>query len=131
MKEGARELMSRIGLRVLAERDGVVDSTALGPRAREEEPLFWQVGGLIQEPARCFELAVLLEDSLDLHVASCSTYSVVYKALGTPAVLGAYYPDLRDPRVQHRGRARPQPLLHQHLAELPARAALRSARPQR
>jgi glutamate synthase (NADPH) large chain len=100
VKEGARELMSRIGLRVLAERDGVVDSTALGPRAREEEPLFWQVGGLIQDPARCFELAVLLEDGLDLHVASCSTHSVVYKALGTPAVLGGYYPDLGDPRVR-------------------------------
>ena len=100
VKERARELMSRIGLRVLAERDGAVDSPALGPQAREEEPLFWQVGGLIVEPARCFELAVLLEESLELHVASCSTDSVVYKALGTPAVLGGYYPDLRDPRTK-------------------------------
>ena len=50
MKERGRELMSRIGLRVLAEREDVVDSTALGPQAREEEPLFWQVGGLIEEP---------------------------------------------------------------------------------
>src|SRR5918998_1241877 len=100
VKERARELMSRIGLRVLAERDDAVDSTALGPRAREEEPLFWQVGGLIQERSRCFELAVLLEQSLDLHVASCSTDSVVYKALGNPAVLGGYYPDLSDPRVK-------------------------------
>jgi glutamate synthase (NADPH/NADH) large chain len=100
VKQRARELMSRIGLRLLAERDDVVDSKALGPRAREEEPLFWQVGGLIQEPARCFELAVLLEQSLDLHVASCSTDSVVYKALGTPAVLGGYYPDLSDARAK-------------------------------
>ena len=100
VKGRARELMSRIGLRVLAERDGAVDSTALGPQAREEEPLFWQVGGLIGEPARCFELAALLEDSLELHVASCSTESVVYKALGTPAVLGGYYPDLRDPATR-------------------------------
>jgi glutamate synthase (NADPH) large chain len=96
----ARELMSRLGMRVLAEREGAVDSTALGPQAREEEPRFWQVGGLIQEPARCFELAALLEQNLDLHVASCSTDSVVYKALGTPAVLGGYYPDLVDPRTK-------------------------------
>ncbi len=30
-QETARELMSRVGLRVLAEREGVVDSSALGP----------------------------------------------------------------------------------------------------
>jgi glutamate synthase (NADPH) large chain len=100
VRERARELMSRIGLRVLAEREDAVDSTALGPQAREEEPLFWQVGGLIEEPARCFELAVLLEQGLDLHVASCSTDSVVYKALGTPTVLHGYYHDLRDPRTK-------------------------------
>ncbi|MEA2402974.1 MAG: glutamate synthase large chain [Thermoleophilaceae bacterium] len=99
VKERARELMSRVGLRVLAEREDVVDSTALGPQAREEEPLFWQVAGLIGQPSRCFELTVLLEEGLDVHVASCSTDSVVYKVLGTPAVLGGYYPDLGDPRV--------------------------------
>src|SRR5262245_39465663 len=73
VKGPARELMSRLGLRVLAEREDVVDSSALGARAREEEPLFWQVGGLIEDPSRCFELVVQLEESLDVHVASCST----------------------------------------------------------
>jgi glutamate synthase (NADPH/NADH) large chain len=100
VKGPARELMSRLGLRVLAEREDVVDSSALGARAREEEPLFWQVGGLVEDPARCFELVVQLEESLDVHVASCSTDSVVYKVLGTPAVLGRYFPDLRDARVK-------------------------------
>src|ERR671916_3126066 len=52
VKGPARELMSRVGLRVLAEREDAVDSTALGPQAREDEPLFWQVAGLIQAPAR-------------------------------------------------------------------------------
>jgi glutamate synthase (NADPH/NADH) large chain len=37
-QDGARRLMSRLGMRVLAEREDVVASTALGPRAREEEP---------------------------------------------------------------------------------------------
>ena len=99
-RAAARELMSRVGLRVLAERDDTVDSTALGPRAREDEPRFWQVGGLIQEPARCFELTVRLEEALDLHVASSSTDSVVYKVLGTPTVLGRYYADLHDVRAR-------------------------------
>nr|MBA2630957.1 alpha-hydroxy-acid oxidizing protein [Thermoleophilaceae bacterium] len=71
----------------------------LGSHAREEEPVFWQVGGLIEDPRNCFELTVRLEDALDLHVASCATDSVVYKVLGSPRVLGRYYHDLRDERA--------------------------------
>jgi glutamate synthase (NADPH/NADH) large chain len=100
VQERAREIMSRVGFRVLAERENVVDTTALGPQAREEEPVFWQVGGLIEEPRLCFELTVQLEDALDLHVASCSTDTCVYKVLGAPAALGRYYPDLHDGRAK-------------------------------
>ncbi len=100
IQERARELMSKIGLRVLAERENVVDSSALGPGAREEEPVFWQVGGLIEDPKLCFELTLQLEEAFDVHVASCSTQTVVYKVLGAPAVLGRYYPDLHDPRAE-------------------------------
>jgi glutamate synthase (NADPH) large chain len=96
----ARESMSRTGMRVLAEREGVVDSSALGPHAREEEPIFWQLGGLIDQPRLCFELAALLEHELDVHVVSCSTSTVVYKVLGSPTALGTYYPDLLDPRTK-------------------------------
>ena len=100
LQERARELMSKVGLRVLAERENVVDPSALGPGAREEEPVFWQVGGMIEDPKRCFELTLQLEEQLDVHVASCSTQTAVYKVLGAPAVLGRYYPDLRDPRAE-------------------------------
>jgi glutamate synthase (NADPH) large chain len=96
----AREIMSRVGMRVLAERENVVDSTALGAQAREEEPVFWQVGGLIEDRPLCFELTVQLEAELDVHVASCSTDTCVYKVLGTPAALGSYYPDLHDGRAK-------------------------------
>ena len=96
----AREIMSRVGFRVLAERENVVDSTALGPQAREEEPVFWQLGGLIEEPRLCFELIIQLETELDVHVASCSTDTVVYKVLGAPVALGSYYPDLHDGRAK-------------------------------
>ena len=99
-QERARELMSKIGLRVLAERENVVDSSALGRGAREEEPVFWQVGGLIEDPKLCFELTLRLEEELDLHVSSCSPHTAVYKVLGAPAVLGRYYPDLRDQRAE-------------------------------
>ena len=100
VQEKAREVMSKVGFRVLAERENVVDSSALGPHAREEEPVFWQVGGLIGEPGFCFDLTLQLEESCDVHVASSSTSCVVYKVLGTPEVLGRYYPDLHDPRAE-------------------------------
>src|SRR4051794_10682314 len=96
----ARAILSRGGFRVLAERENVVDTTALGPQAREEEPVFWQVGGLIEDPRRCFELIVQLEEELELHVASCSTHTAVYKVLGAPAALGRYFPDLHDGRAK-------------------------------
>ena len=100
LQEQARALMSKVGLRVLAERENVVDSSALGPGAREEEPVFWQVGGLVEDPGLCFELSLRLEERFDVHVASCSTATAIYKVLGAPAVLGLYYPDLRDPRAE-------------------------------
>ncbi len=96
----AREIMSRAGFRVLAERENVVDSSALGPTAREEEPFFWQVGGLISEPRMCFELVTGLEEELDVHVASFSTDTCVYKVMGAPSALGRYFPDLHDERAE-------------------------------
>src|SRR4051812_5269626 len=100
VKAKAREIMSRGGLRILAERSDQVDSSELGPNAREEEPHFWQVGGLIDDPKLTFELTVALESELDVHVASCSTDTVVYKVLGGPIALGSYFPDLHDQRAK-------------------------------
>jgi glutamate synthase (NADPH) large chain len=99
-KARARDIMSRFGLRVLAERQDVVDSSALGATAREEEPIFWQVGGLTGEARLCFELTVALEQELDVHVASFSTDTCVYKVMGAPSVLGNYFPDLLDERAE-------------------------------
>jgi glutamate synthase (NADPH) large chain len=99
-QDGARRLMRRLGLRLVAEREDVVDSTALGPRAREDEPIFWQVGGLVEEPSACFEITARLEEALDVHVASCSTDTAVYKVLGGPTTLGRYFSDLRDGRAK-------------------------------
>jgi len=100
LKGRARELLSKSGLRILAERHDVVESSALGPTAREEEPRFWQLGGVIDDPRLTFELTIRLESELDLHVASCSTDTVVYKAMGGPLALGGYFPDLLDPRTK-------------------------------
>jgi glutamate synthase (NADPH/NADH) large chain len=103
----ARELLAEGGFRILAERTGVVSSPALGPTAREEEPVFWQIAGLVPDAKRrdpvAFELMIELEKRLEVHVPSFSATTCVYKVMGTPNVLAEYYPDLRDPRFETVG----------------------------
>ncbi|HEY5942615.1 MAG TPA: glutamate synthase-related protein [Solirubrobacterales bacterium] len=107
IKHDARELLAEGGFRVLAERVGVVDTPALGPTAREEEPIFWQLAGLVPDAqsrdAVLFELMITLEKELGVHVPSFSATTCVYKVMGAPKVLGEYYPDLRDPRFETIG----------------------------
>jgi glutamate synthase (NADPH) large chain len=101
---GVREILGRGGFRVLAERLGGVDSPALAPTAREEEPHFWQVCGLVAEPEHrdrvLFDLMVELEQQVGLHIPSFSPTTCVYKVMGAPKVLGAYYPDLTEERFE-------------------------------
>ena len=77
------------------------------PTAREEEPHFWQIGGLVADPDRrdrvLFDLMIELERELGVHVPSFSATTCVYKVMGAPKVLGAYYPDLRDERFETIG----------------------------
>jgi glutamate synthase (NADPH) large chain len=107
VQHDARELLGQGGFRILAERIGVVDSPALGPTAREEEPHFWQVAGLLATSSRrdhvLFDLLVELEERLGVHVPSLSATTCVYKVMGAPKVLGEYYPDLRDERFETIG----------------------------
>jgi len=102
----ARQILSQGGFRILAERMGVVNSPALGSIAREEEPHFWQIGGLVpdaERSERVFDLMIELEEKLGFHVPSFSASTCVYKVMGAPKVLGEYYPDLRDERFETVG----------------------------
>jgi glutamate synthase (NADPH) large chain len=107
IKHDARDLLAEGGFRVLAERIGVVNSPALGPTAREEEPVFWQIGGLVPDARTrdhvLFDLMIDLEKELEVHVPSFSAVTCVYKVMGAPTVLGDYYPDLLDPRFETIG----------------------------
>ncbi len=106
-RHDARELLGRAGFRILAERLGAVNSQALGATAREEEPHFWQVGGLLADASRrdrdLFELMMELERELGFHIPSFSATTCVYKVMGAPKVLGEYYPDLNDERAETVG----------------------------
>src|SRR5262249_53098785 len=104
VRHDAREILSRGGFRILAERIGAADPAALGPTAREEEPHFWQLAGVLSDAANResgpFALMVELEQKLGVHVPSFSSSTCVYKVMGAPKVLGAYYPDLADERFE-------------------------------
>jgi glutamate synthase (NADPH/NADH) large chain len=103
-KHDAREILARGGFRILAEREAVVHSPALGATAREEEPHFWQLGGLVADPENrdrvLFDLLNELEEELDVHLPSFSASTCVYKVMGAPSVLGDYYLDLGDERFE-------------------------------
>jgi len=107
VRHDAREVLGESGFRILAERVGAVDSSALGPTAREEEPHFWQFAGLVQaagdSDSDCFRLMIELESKLGVHVASFSGTTCVYKVMGAPRVLGGYFPDLTDERAETIG----------------------------
>jgi len=90
-------------LQIIISEPGKVKSEMLGPLARAQEPLFWQIAGYApgrdarDANARLFDFQMQVEREFSVHVSSCSTFSVVYKVRGFTDTLYKYYPDLRDP----------------------------------
>src|SRR5512138_3498871 len=76
------------GLTVLVERPGQVRSDVLASRARQGEPLFWQVALLCPDAAGAdsilYRLQTGIEGELGVHVASLSTVVTAYKVHGAP-----------------------------------------------
>ena len=89
------------GLEVLISREGDTDRSALGPRAAENPPVFWQLALLAGDAGtasrECYRAMVAIEQDLTCHVASFSANDCVYKVLGQPMVLPAFYPELAEP----------------------------------
>ena len=97
-----KSILQRIreaGLELLVERPAPVRSEALASRAREGEPLVWQLA--LHNPlpkdsdSRLFNLQVALEDEFPVQVASLSADVAAYKAHGAPEILTRYYPELK------------------------------------
>jgi glutamate synthase (NADPH/NADH) large chain len=93
-------------LQIVYSAPGLVRSEMLGPLARAQEPVFWQMAGYApgrdvrDANARLFEFQMQIERELPIHVMSCSTYSVVYKVRGHVDTLYKYFPDLRNPEFE-------------------------------
>ncbi len=98
-----RRLLARHRITVLVERTGATNSNVLGPRARAQEPRFWQLGLLA--PGRggvgsraLYEAGVEIERLTSATIVSLSRHSVVYKLRGGPEMLIPYFDDLHDER---------------------------------
>ncbi|MSO44725.1 MAG: glutamate synthase [Thermoleophilia bacterium] len=95
------DIVHRHGFEVMLSREGDTNRTALGPRAAENPPVFWQLALLAGDAATasrdCYRAMIAVERDLTCHVASFSANDCVYKVLGQPIVLSAFYPELADP----------------------------------
>lgn len=97
------DLVAESGADLLIEHPGQTRPLALGWLARRQEPIFWQIAGVMgncpleEVEAHLFELALAIERSTAIHVASLSSHSVIYKVRGSVETLYHYYPELRSP----------------------------------
>ena len=106
----ARDVFTRNGCELLVEVVGDTRDDELGPMARAEAPLFWQVAGLVpvkeggkSPEKRLFHIQLQLERAeADLHIASLSRSSVAYKVRGLADLLPRVYPELRQRTARSR-----------------------------
>ncbi len=99
LQENILARFAAAGVQLLVERPGIVRSEVLSSRAREGEPLFWQVALLCPEkvaaPPLLFELQTAIERDFPVHVASLSADVTAWKVHGAPELLSRYYPELK------------------------------------
>jgi glutamate synthase (NADPH) large chain len=88
------------GLSVLMKRTDGINTDALGPNASNENPVFLQLSGLCPDNPELalFKAHSALEQLSEVHVASISRHTVVYKTVGGAETLSNYYKDLQDER---------------------------------
>lgn len=97
-----RSLFSKHQITILAEQENQVDSSKLGANGKKQEPFFWQIAALANPLTKAIgqellQMTVEIEQNTNIHVASLSNYSVVYKVLGSANVLEEYFLDLQNP----------------------------------
>jgi len=100
-----RKIFARRRIRVLLERHGTTRRAALGPRARQGEPRFWQVALQVLGPSRragrlLYRAGLEIEQLTPATIVSLSRSTAVYKLRGHPQQLAAYFTDLADPRFR-------------------------------
>ena len=109
IRDTVRTVFARRGLEILLELHGKSNDHELGPMARAEAPVFWQVAGVVGREVRIDAGRLLFKVQLeleamepDVHIASLSQHSAVYKVRGGADLLQRVYPELRDPATRSR-----------------------------
>ncbi|GIQ69168.1 glutamate synthase [Xylanibacillus composti] len=101
MQAGIREMLQHAGISIVLEQENAVDNSVLGLNARNDEPVFWQIAGLVEKGEvnandHLFELHVAIESKYVVHVASMSTVTAAYKVMGSASILPKYFLDTQD-----------------------------------
>jgi glutamate synthase (NADPH) large chain len=103
IKKRAASLFAQHSLTIVHEANHVVNASALGPLARNEEPHFWQFALTTADTEHLsktlFELTIEIEQDEQVHVASLSNSYVVYKVMGAGNTLRHFYKDLQNPLI--------------------------------
>lgn len=104
IKQELLEKMNNYSVELIFQADNVTDSSALGPIAMQENPVFWQfactsdlTGSALSK--KLFEMTIDFEENEYVHVASLSQYHAIYKVMGAGDILPKYYDDLANPLV--------------------------------
>jgi len=96
-------LLKESGVDLLLERPMPIRPQALGKMARMQAPHLWQIAGMVRHgplenvERTLFDLALKIEQTTKISVASLSSNVVVYKVRGSIETLYQYYPELRNP----------------------------------
>lgn len=96
--------LEKYELEVVFETNEVTDTSALGPIAIQENPVFWQFACFTAKKGQeltkvLFEALIDFETNEHVHVASLSQNHAVYKVMGAGDILPRYYKDLANPLV--------------------------------
>ncbi|WP_243299423.1 glutamate synthase-related protein [Bacillus litorisediminis] len=100
-----KQLLDGFGFQLVYESANQVKEEALGPIARLENPVFWQIavlGDAADEKAynaKIFDFIIAAEKNENVHVASFSQHHAVYKVMGAGDLLAKYFKDISSPLI--------------------------------
>lgn len=99
-----KQILENYGLNIIFESTSQTNTEALGPIATKQEPVFWQFACVPSKDSQhlehtLFQASLEMEQDEFVHVASLSSFHVVYKVMGAGDQLPAYYDDLSNEKI--------------------------------
>ncbi len=100
LRDSLHQHFTQAGLEILVDQKGRIRAEVLGRSARQKPPQFYQIAGY-GDPATIDRQLLQVQTAVEaehpeIHFASLSSHTVVYKVRGQVETLTRYYPDLQD-----------------------------------